>query len=119
MEIKFTAEMDAQSFKRTYVLNGRHINPHGYKVFRDVLGHLAKIAMKKRAPLTTPIKISVKVYRQRKPEGLQFGDADNHLKAICDALNGICYVDDRQIVDARIQLFRGPPRIEIEAGEAT
>jgi Holliday junction resolvase RusA-like endonuclease len=45
-------------------------------------------------------------------------DADNILKAIADALNGIAYHDDAQIVSARIEKFWSDnPRVEIEIGE--
>lgn len=32
-------------------------------------------------------------------------DADNVLKVICDALNGIAYADDKQIVEAAVRKF--------------
>lgn len=42
-------------------------------------------------------------------------DLDNCLKAVCDALNGIAYKDDSQIVGAVIQKFwADEPRVEIE-----
>lgn len=45
---------------------------------------------RKRAP--TP--------RRRRPQG---ADADNVLKAVCDAGNGVLYVDDRQVVRATVE----------------
>ena len=42
-------------------------------------------------------------------------DLDNCLKAVCDALNGIAYKDDSQIVGAVVQKFYSDePRVEIE-----
>lgn len=42
-------------------------------------------------------------------------DLDNCLKAVCDALNGIAYKDDSQIVGAVVQKFYSDePRAEIE-----
>lgn len=32
-------------------------------------------------------------------------DWDNQAKATCDALNGICWVDDKQVVDGRVRRF--------------
>jgi Holliday junction resolvase RusA-like endonuclease len=41
-------------------------------------------------------------------------DADNILKAVLDALNGLAYNDDSQIVSARIEkLYSDNPRVEI------
>ena len=36
-------------------------------------------------------------------------DADNVLKAVCDALNGIAYADDREITDTRTYKRYGAP----------
>ena len=75
--------------------------------------------MRGQAPLTGAIKIQVDVYRNLKPESLKFGDADNHLKAIMDALSKIVYQDDRQVVDATVRLHKGEPHIDIELEEMT
>ena len=41
------------------------------------------------------------------------------MKAILDALNGICYADDRQVTTVEITLHKGEPLIiiELEAGQ--
>lgn len=45
-------------------------------------------------------------------------DCDNVLKIIADALNGIAYKDDSQIVDARVRkYYSDEPRIEVEISE--
>lgn len=47
-------------------------------------------------------------------------DFDNIFKIICDALNGIAYADDAQIVEAQIsKVFtsRDRPRVEVEISE--
>ena len=41
-------------------------------------------------------------------------DFDNVTKAVCDALNGVAYDDDSQIVDAMARKFYSEqPRIEV------
>lgn len=41
-------------------------------------------------------------------------DADNVAKIICDALNGIAYKDDTQVVDLHIKRYYGAdPRVEV------
>lgn len=59
-----------------------------------------------------------KVARKRMQQGLERPckrpDIDNCLKAVCDALNGISYKDDSQIVAAVIQKFwSDEPRAEV------
>lgn len=45
-------------------------------------------------------------------------DADNILKLVLDALNGIAYSDDQQIVEASIEKWYAlTPRVEIEISE--
>jgi len=45
-------------------------------------------------------------------------DVDNCAKAILDALNGVCYLDDRQVVDLRVEKYYtgGNPYLEISVG---
>ncbi len=71
------------------------------------------------APFTGAIKISVTVTRNLKPSSRNYGDADNHLKAVLDALNGICYLDDAQVTQAEVTLQRGAPCVKIELEEIT
>lgn len=47
------------------------------------------------------------------------GDWDNHAKAVSDALQGICYVDDKRIVEGHIKLCKGTPHISIEIEETS
>ena len=47
-------------------------------------------------------------------------DYDNIAKIISDALNGIAYDDDKQIVDARIKKFYSEiPRVEVEISKVS
>lgn len=116
--IKFTAELDSVAFKRTAVgAYGQHYTLPQYRLFKEMLGHLARIAMRRRKPLSGPVRVKIRVFRRYKPTAHIFGDADNHLKAILDSLNGICFLDDRQVVDARIQIQTGEPRIDIKVSE--
>ncbi len=59
---------------------------------------------------SSPVALSIALYRPRRA-----GDADNALKALLDALNGLLWVDDSQIVE--IHLWRrddkARPRVEL------
>jgi len=45
-------------------------------------------------------------------------DCDNILKIICDALNGIAYQDDKQIIEANIsKWYSDKPRVEVSLTE--
>lgn len=45
-------------------------------------------------------------------------DTDNYVKAIADALNGVCYVDDSQVVSVVANKWYGlNPRIEVVVEE--
>ena len=114
--IKFSVPLNCVTFKRP--LGGSHrYNDADYTEFRNALGFFALKAMQGQPPLKGAIKLYADVYKNLKPDSLTFGDWDNHAKAICDALNGICYLDDRQIVDGHIRLHKGEPLIIIELEE--
>ena len=115
--IKFTVATEPVPFKRAMTNGKRRFNDPRYSDFKNVIGLHARVAMQGRAPLSTPIKITVKVFTKYAPDSLKSGDWDNHGKAVSDALNGICFADDRQIVDGHILLFKGDPHIEIELEE--
>ncbi len=73
-----------------------------------------------RAPSfpTGPVKLTATVYRPRRQ-----GDLDNFAKALCDALAGLVYADDSQIVESHwyLLLDRQNPRVEVtvEANHAS
>lgn len=61
-------------------------------------------------PVSGDVAVRLDVYRPRKA-----GDLDNSLKAIFDALKGIAWEDDRQVVEIRARRFEDPknPRVEL------
>lgn len=116
--IKFSAPVEPVPFPRPSSHGKRRFNPPRYTEFKNVLAAYAKLAMNGRAPLTGAIKLSAEFFKPRpKPTSRNFGDVDNHLKSVMDALQSICYLDDAQIVDARGQLLNGEPLINITLEE--
>lgn len=80
-----------------------------------------------------PVSVEVHAYfeppksagKRRRDEMLRYGlpcrkpDADNILKAVCDALNGLCYDDDAQVVLAAVSKKWGiVPGIVVTVTEA-
>ena len=116
MKINIRADLEPVPFKRVMTSGKRRFNDSRYTEFKEALGFYAKIAMDAEglAPFSGKIKLQVDIYRNLKPESLKFGDADNHLKAVMDALNGIAFEDDRQVIDAVVRLHKGEPHINIE-----
>lgn len=117
--IKFTAPIDAVPFKRPRFnrRTGITFNDKRYTAYKDALGWFARQAMHGLSPLTGAVKINVDIYRNRKTQSKSFGDGDNHLKAVMDALTGICYEDDAQVIVGTFNKFRGTPHIVIELEE--
>ena len=112
--IKFSVTTEPVPFKRTLSNGKRRFNDPRYSEFKLYIGAHAKVAMAGRVPFDGAIRISVDVFTKYEPTSLKAGDVDNHLKAAMDALNGICYRDDRQIVDATVNIWQGEPHVTIE-----
>ena len=90
-------------------------NDKRYSEYKDVLGYFAIQAMQGREPLTGAIKLSADFYKP-KPKDItnrNYGDVDNFLKAVMDALTGICYVDDRQVTEVHARKFFGTTKVFI------
>ena len=96
--IRIKADIAPLPFKRVLTCGDQRFNPTQYRKFKEELGWLVRRFIKK--PMTSPVGIKLKVYRELPPESLKFGDIDNHLKAVLDSLNGIAFLDDRQVVTA-------------------
>ena len=78
------------------------------KAYKDHVGWLLKAA---GVELTMrPVSLRLDVYRKRKA-----GDLDNYVKILADAMTGIAYADDSQIVEIVARRFDDPtdPRVEV------
>jgi Holliday junction resolvase RusA-like endonuclease len=86
--------------------SGHTYTPAKTKVAENAISLLAKSAHKK--PLEGPLKLKAIFYIQR-PKKLKTtyprgsGDLDNYLKLVSDALNGIFWVDDAQLVEIHVK----------------
>ena len=116
--IKINAPIKPVPFKRVMTQGKRRYNCARYSEFKDALGYYAAAAMHGQEPLKGRIRLHADFYKKRK--GLlkaQWGDVDNFLKAVMDALNGICYIDDAQVTHISGTKNYGEPHILIELEE--
>lgn len=111
---------------------GNRIMMYDPKPSKDYKEYVAKIAKEyaPEEPTEAALGVQMKIYREipksttkkdRKliNEGLKRPivrpDTDNYTKAILDALNGIIYKDDSQIVDLKAsKYYSDDPRVEIK-----
>ena len=115
--IKIAAPIVPVTFKRVVPKGGQPFNPAEYREFKAALGYYGLAAMRGNEPFRSPMKITAEIFTKYEPYTLNAGDWDNHAKAISDALNAICYEDDRQIVEGHVYLYKGEPHISIELEE--
>lgn len=120
--IRIEAAVEPVPFKRAIPGKPVH-NDKRYTEYKDVLGYFALKAMAGRPPLTGAIKLSVDFFKLKpkkskyvtgnEPLNPDYGDLDNHVKSVMDALTGICYDDDRQVCEIHARKFFGQPNIII------
>lgn len=113
--IKITIAGDPIPAARPRFGNGRTYQPKRNRDYRKRIESAARAAMKDRPPLSGSVQAKIKLYRRLSPTAKNFGDVDNHLKALFDGLNGITFDDDRQITKCTVEKFKDKlkPRAEI------
>lgn len=72
--------------------HGRMVKSADARQYKETVGWLLKEAGVGEI-MTGPVGVSIEVYRERKT-----GDLDNRIKVLLDALNGIVWQDDDQVV---------------------
>ncbi len=94
-------------------------DPDRCKTFKEAIAWHARTAALKqglRKPVEGPISINL-IFRMGNGKGryhIKRPDIDNLAKAVKDALKGVVYVDDCQIVEAHLFKRYGGPQIRIE-----
>lgn len=69
-----------------------------YLAYKTEIGYRARAAIKE--PIDGPVAVDIEIYICKRS-----GDWDNYAKAICDGLNGVAWIDDKQIKHGRVDIF--------------
>jgi crossover junction endodeoxyribonuclease RusA len=97
------------------VWRGRAVKSDEARAYQAKVGLLARVQGATGEPMLDDIELKISVYRPAKR-----GDLDNCLKVAIDALKGVVFVDDSQVV--RIEAERADdkanPRIVIQVRRA-
>ena len=81
-----------------------------YRNYKTAVGWSAKDAGAE--PWDGPIRVNVQIY-ERNPEKRRY-DIDNVLKGILDSLNGVCFLDDKQVTAASVAIYSDPePEVRV------
>lgn len=103
----------ANRYWRTNQHGHNYVSPEAkrYKEGVRLRAHMARLGK----PLACPVVLTVVVYRPQKS-----GDLSNRIKVLEDALNGIAFVDDSQVVEihARREDDKTNPRVEVQVEAA-
>lgn len=105
--------------------------PEATRNCEAMVRQFAHEAMRDRVILTGPVALCVTIYlipprswSHKKRAAARFPtgkpDLDNTQKLICDAMNGVVFVDDAQIADARVRRFydlNSPERVEVAVSD--
>ena len=119
MNIAFSVDTNPYPQPRPRFGNGHVYEPERVKQYKSLLKFAGRSAMQGRPLFSTPICITVIIRRNIKPDSRNFGDIDNHLKAVFDALNGVCYTDDKLIFAVGAAKVRhAKPGVDIAISDA-
>ena len=135
--IKFTVFGEPVPQARPRVTRHGAYDPPKCKAYKEEIAYSAKCYMRHRtseAPYEHNLKLEVRIYR-RIPKSFSMAkikaaekgdirpgtrpDTDNYLKGVADALRGIVWRDDSQVVDMYCgKWYSTKPRTEIEVYSA-
>lgn len=115
-EITLSLPIDCRPAPRPRITKSAAFNPQWYTDLKLAINHRARAEMKKAGylPLRAPVRLEITVAREHDVTKQLFGDVDNLLKTVMDALKGVCYDDDRFVTSASISKIKAPsPKLSI------
>ena len=98
MNIHFSVDVTPFPQPRPRVVNRHAFEPKRITDYKNAIKTIAKIHMRGLEPCKNLVQVSLTFRRNRRLGSHTFGDIDNLVKAVLDALNGICYLDDALVV---------------------
>lgn len=110
MKLTLPPPISANRYWRNF--RGRMVVSDEARAYKTAVGWIANSAGADM--LTGDVCVMLDVYR-----GAKRGDLDNKIKVILDALQGVSYINDSQIVEIHARRFddKGNPRVEVEISE--
>ena len=117
MSVTATIQGTPRPMPRPRFMNGKAFTPRGAKRTQRMIAEQVMVAMRedgRTEPLEGPVQMAVTFYfqraaRERKGEPdawrTKTPDSDNLYKLVLDSLNGVAYVDDRQVVSGGFRKF--------------
>lgn len=112
--IRLTLDMppSANRYWRSNPRGGVYVSEEArtYKADVAVMAHAQGL----RDALAGDVAVTVRVFRAQRS-----GDLDNRLKVLLDALRGVAYGDDKQVIEIHAFRFedKANPRVEVEISE--
>ena len=119
-----------------FARRGNHIStytPEKTKTYEDEIRMMAKAAMGSSEPLETPVSVYIYISvgvpasfsKQKRKDALaniekpmKKPDIDNSAKCHLDAMNGIVYLDDKQVVNLHVtKVFAETPCVQVMVKE--
>lgn len=109
MTITFPYPPSVNRYWRT-IVKGKRAFPILSSEAREYKARMAAYAAVLQ-PSQEPVSLTIRLYRPRKA-----GDIDGPLKPLLDALQGLLYVNDSQIVEMHVTRHddKANPRVEVE-----
>lgn len=107
--MKMTLPVPPSANRYWSIWRGRAVTSGAAHAFKLLVSQKAKV--EGHRPIEGNVVVSVEWYRARKS-----GDLDNRLKCLLDALKGVAFLDDKQVVE--LHAFRRDdgrnPRVEVQ-----
>ena len=98
MKISFSVDTKPYSQPRPRVVHGHAFEPKNVAEYKQTIAIVGRAAMRGRPLFSSSCAVAVTIRRNIDICSRNFGDVDNHVKAVLDAINGVCYTDDRLVV---------------------
>lgn len=117
--IRFEVATEPIPLARARFGHGRAYLPKRSREYRCRVAEAAREALNGREPITGELTCKLEFYRKYKRSARIAGDIDNHVKAVLDALNGIAFADDAQVVSLTATKFtdKQKPRLVVELNQ--